>query len=112
LANTSLKTQASRSQPTSNPAITLRVQKSTPLTQIIAAANVVLPGNANEFGETTMNKAWRKHLLFIRKVNNLEEVHCVRDAMELKAGSELCHFAEDSVGPASGAAGGALTLIG
>jgi hypothetical protein len=35
-----------------------------------------------------------------RKINSLEDVSCVLDAMELKAGSELCHFAQDSLAPA------------
>jgi hypothetical protein len=46
----------------------------------------------------TANKTRRKHLPQQEKINNLEDVHCVRDAMELKAGIELCRFAEDSLG--------------
>src|SRR6267378_7511364 len=36
--------------------------------------------NRNELGETTVNKTWRDHTAAARKINNLEDIHCVRDA--------------------------------
>jgi hypothetical protein len=36
--------------------------------------------NRNELGETTVNKTWRKIPAAAIKINNLEDIHCVRDA--------------------------------
>src|SRR5882724_1665531 len=35
--------------------------------------------NRNELVETTVNKTWRKHAAAI-EINNLEDIHCVRNA--------------------------------
>jgi hypothetical protein len=55
--------------------------------------------NRNELGETIVNKTGSEGAATVRKINNLENVHCVRDTMTLKVGSEHCHFATARIRP-------------
>jgi hypothetical protein len=43
-------------------------------------------------GETTVNKTRRKHSVAIRKINNLEDIHCVRDEELVVAPLSIAFF--------------------